>query len=342
MISERRTAILNLIIEHYLRTGEPMGSNALCRLLPYSVSSATIRNEMAYLSELGFLEQRHTSGGRVPGKASYRYYVDNLMECVPISDYEKEKITEYLSVNSGDPERLFADAAKLLAEYTNCASFYCILEDELDCVQGIDLIPAGNSKAMIVMLTMGSKIKSSLINLRCPIDDEFRQLFYNVINRCFIGTPLSEVNLALIQSSVNIAGARIFDLLPVLTSLCSLCGEASKSSLVLEGETNLLSHEELGNDVYKLLSFLTERDKLKTLVKEFSKSGVETALMIGDENPLYEMKKTAAVISKYTYGNNQTAAVGIVGSTRIDYKTILPRVKFITDTVKKLLAGGTI
>ena len=101
MISERRHAILNLIIEYYLRTGEPIGSKTLCQLLPYPVSSATVRNEMAYLSQLGFLEQRHTSGGRVPGKASYRYYVDTLMKENPVSDYDARRISETLSINSG-------------------------------------------------------------------------------------------------------------------------------------------------------------------------------------------------------------------------------------------------
>lgn len=343
MISERRTAILNLIIEHYLRTGEPMGSKTLCQLLPYSISSATIRNEMAYLSELGFLEQRHTSGGRVPSKASYRYYVDSLMQPQPLTDYEAHKISEYLSINSGDPERLLADAAKLLCEYTHCAGFYCTLEDSLDCIQGVDLIPAGNSKAMLVMLTVGSKIKSSLINMQCPVDDSFRYTFYDIINKHFIATPLSEVNQALIQTAAVTANERIFDMLPVLTSLCSLCDEASQTKFVLEGETNLLSHSEFGNDVYKLLSFLAGREQLIELMKKFSSINDSSVLFIGDENPIYEMKNTSTIISKYTYGNNQKATLGIIGSMRIDYKTIIPRVKFIFNTVDKLLSkGGTL
>lgn len=342
MISERRHAILDLIIEHYLRTGEPMGSKTLCQLLPYSISSATIRNEMAYLSELGFLEQRHTSGGRVPSKASFRYYIDNLMQEKQLSDYDIQKINETLSVNSGDPERLLADAAKLLAEYSHCASFCCMLEDAYDCIQGIDLIPAGNSKAMLVVLTMGSKIKSSLINMPCMIDDEFRFIFYNVVNKFFIGTPLNEINLALIQNVVGVAGERIFDLLPVLGSLCSLCNEASQTKLVLSGETNLLSHEELGNDVYRLLSFLTEKEQLTSLVKEVADSNVKSVLFIGDENPLYEMKNTSTIISKYTYGNNQKAAIGVIGSMRIDYEDIIPKVKYIMNTVDTLFSkGGT-
>ena len=343
LISERRLAILNLIIEHYLNTGEPMGSKTLCGLLPYSVSSATVRNEMAYLSELGLLEQRHTSGGRVPSKASYRYYIDRLMEPKELSEYEKHRISEILSVNAGDPERLLSDASRLIAGYTSCAGFSCILEDELDCVQGVDLIPAGNSKAMLVMMTAGSKIKSSLINVPCAIDDDFRYLFYEVMRRLFIGTSLTEVNLSLVQKSVLIAQDRIFDLLPVLTSLCSLCVEASQSKLTFDGETNLLSQGELGNGVYRLLSFLTDKRQVLELIKNFSKSNAKSSMFIGDENPLYEMKNTSTIISKFNYGNNQIAALGMIGSTRIDYKSIIPVVNYIFNTVDNLLAkGGTV
>lgn len=343
LISERRLAILNLIIEHYLNTGEPMGSKTLCQLLPYSVSSATVRNEMAYLSEIGLLEQRHTSGGRIPSKASYRYYIDSMMEQKSVSEYDKQMINEALSINAGDPERLIADAAKLISGYTHCVGFCCALEDELDCIQGVDLIPAGNSKAMLVMLTVGNKIKSSLINMPCAIDDNFRYLFYDVMNKLFIGTTLTDVNLSLLQRAVLVAGERIFDLLPVLTSLCSLCSEASQSKLSYEGETNLLSHSELGNDVYKLLSFLADKAKMVEFIKEFANNNVKRVMFIGDENPLYDMKNTTTVISKFTYGNNQKAVLGMIGSTRIDYKYIIPVMKYILNTVDDLLSkGGTI
>ena len=104
MLGERRSAILEMIIDYYIRTGEPMGSKTLCQMLPYSISSATIRNEMAFLTSVGFLEQRHTSGGRVPTKAAYRYYIDNIINGGTLSPYEKQKIDEVLSTNASDPE----------------------------------------------------------------------------------------------------------------------------------------------------------------------------------------------------------------------------------------------
>lgn len=342
MLGERRAEILSLIIEHYIKTGEPIGSKALCELLPYSVSSATIRNEMAYLSELGFLEQRHTSGGRVPGKNSYRFYVDSLMKPNEIQPFEMQKIDEILSVNSGDSQRLLSNAASLLAEITHCAAFSSILEDEYDSVQGVQFIPATSGKAMLVMLSEGGKIKSSICRMACVPDQEFVEDFYKVVNKFFIGTKLTDISLATIQNSSVILGDRIFDMLPVLISLCSLCDEASKSTLFIEGETNLLSHKELGDDVYRLLAFLTNKERIISLAKSFAKSGKKDVLFIGEENPYYELKDTATVIADFEYNKNQHAVLGIIGSTRIDYSFLLPRVQYIINKVSQLLSeGGT-
>ena len=340
MIGERQAEILALIIDSYIKTGEPIGSKTLAGLLPYKISSATIRNEMAYLSELGLLEQMHTSGGRVPSKASYRYYVDNLMIPKVPQPYEKEHINEALSVNSGDPERLLHDAVTLLQQETGCAAMYNTVRDDLDCIQGVELIPAGNNKAMIVMLSVGGKIKSSVCRLSCPADDDFKSLFYYIMSEFFIGTPLKDVNLALLQNTVPVLGARVFDMLPVLTSLCSLCAEAAEGSLVFEGETNLLAHEELGNEVYRILSFLASRKQVKAALEQFAKTGREMQLMIGDENPHPMLKNTVALISKTIYNNSQSAILCIIGSTRIDYSTVLPRAEYIMNTVKKFLQKG--
>lgn len=342
MIGERRSSILGLIIDYYIKTGEPIGSKNLCEMLPYSISSATIRNEMAFLSDIGFLQQRHTSGGRVPTNASYRYYVDNLISPNELSFYEKEKINEVLSVNASDPERLLADAAKLLSDLTGCASFYSTVKDPLDCVQGVELIPAGNNKAMLVMLSVGGKIKSSVITLHCKIDDDFKKLFYYVINEYFVGVPLSDIDLSLIQSTAPVLGARIFDMLPILSSLCSLCNEASKGTLVLAGETKLLAQSELGDSVYDLLVLLAKKDKLDNLLTQLAKTNVERALFIGDENPVYELRNTSMAVARLSYNEMQLATLGIIGSIRIDYASILPRVNYIMKTVSEILKKGGI
>ena len=193
---------------------------------------------------------------------------------------------------------------------------------------------------MLVMLTVGGKIKSSVCRLDCPVDNDFKSIFYYIMSEFFIGTPLTDVNIGLIQSTVPVLGTRAFDMLPVLTSLCSLCREASESTLFVDGETNLFSHEELGNGVYRLLSFLAAKDHLKQIMEEYAKHGKETELLIGNENYHYQLKNTTTALAKFNYNNSQTAVLGIIGSTRIDYASILPRVEYIMKTVKEFLQKG--
>ena len=317
-----------------------MGSKTLCRLLPYAVSSATIRNEMAALGELGFLQQRHTSGGRIPTNASYRYYVDNLLVPKPLTPFEKQKINQVLSVNASDPERLLADAAKLLSEATGCTSFFSTVKDEDDCVQGADLIPAGEKKAMLVMLTVGGKIKSSVIQMPCRIDDNFRRLFYVLAREFFIGVPVNEINMSLIQSTAPVLRDRLFDMLPVLSSFCSLCKEASEGTLQIYGQNNLLKQEEFGESVFGLLTFLAEKTKLEDMLTQIAKSKIQNALFLGEENPIYELKNTATAVAKFEYYDDQLATLGIIGSLRIDYSSILPRIDYIVKTCSDLLKEG--
>ena len=235
---------------------------------------------------------------------------------------------------------MLANASKLLSELTGCAAFYSTVKDPLDCVQGIELIPTGNSKAMLVMMSVGGKIKSSICKINCPVDNEFKQIFYSITNEFFIGVPLSDIDLSLIQSTAPFLKDKIFDMLPVLSSLCSLCAEASEGSLVISGETRLLSQSELGDSVYNLLLLLAQKDKLAAMLESFAKTTAKARLLIGDENPMYELRNTTMAIAKLQYNDMQTATIGIIGSTRIDYKRILPIVDYIINAVSQLLPEG--
>lgn len=338
--NDRSSLILGKIIEEYIRSGEPMGSKTLASLLPYTVSSATIRNEMARLGELGYLEQRHTSGGRIPSLTSYRYYVNNIMQPQKVTAREASHIYEALSVNASDPERLLADAARLCADVTGCAAFASAHSDRLDCVQGVEIIPAGSGKVMLIVLSTGGRIKSSLCRVQCAVDSAFTDAFYALCNRYFIGTPLEDVNLSLIQSTAQFLGAQIFEMLPILTALCALCREAARSALFIEGETNLLAHEELGPALAPILSFLADRESLKKQLADYAQRGSSMELFIGGENTCYALKKTVTMIASFSYGSAQRATLGVIGSTRIDYARIIPRVSFICETVGKLLKQG--
>jgi heat-inducible transcriptional repressor len=154
--------------------------------------------------------------------------------------------------------------------------------------------------------------------------------------------PICDIDISLIQSTAPLLGAKIFDMLPILSSLCSLCREASNGSLEINGETNLLSQSELGTSVYSLLTLLAEKKKLENLLTQFSKQNTNTALFIGDENPVYELRNTAMAVAKFKYNTDQSATLGMIGSLRIDYSSILPRVDYIMKTCANLLKEGGI
>lgn len=337
-IGQRQKLILASIIEQYIHSGEPVGSKTLCEKLPITVSSATVRNEMSDLTEKGLLEQRHTSGGRVPSALAYRYYVDSLMIPVPLNQWEVNRVNKVLAMNSGDPERLLADTIRLLAETTECVSFYTSVADGVDTVQGVELIPAGHSKAMLVMLTAGGIIKSSVCNIHGDIDEKFRETFYAVVREELVGTPLTQVTLAKVQNLSVTLGGMIFPMINVLTSLCVLCEEASRSEIHVEGETNLLSHEEFGERVYPLLTFLAGKEKLRDLVHTKMNTGKLTEVLIGEECGQYELSGSSILLSKYFYGQRRCGTIGILGSTRIDYQRLMPLFEYITNLTGRLLS----
>lgn len=342
-MGERKQKILGTIARQYSRTGEPVGSKTLSELLDLSVSPATLRNEMAALGALGYLEQLHTSGGRIPSQMGYRYYVDHLLQPKPLAPWEAERIRAKLKANAGDPERLLADAGRVLAELTDCISFFTTVADDMDCVQGIELIPAGRSKAMIVMLTTSGIIKSSVCRTQGPIDEEFKRVFYHVVNEHFVGTPVCEVSTVMIQTMAAQLGSQVFRMVPVLISLSGLCEEAAKSEIMMEGETNFFSRGELSDAAAALLGVLAKREELRDLLHgQMSRSHPGVRVIIGQENPLRELYASSMVLGQYRMEDREGGTIGVIGSTRMDYEAVIPKVAYITDYVGKLLSETSV
>lgn len=337
-VGERQKLILSLIIEQYIKTGEPVGSKAIAQMLPFTISSATIRNEMSSLTEMGLLEQRHTSGGRIPSEGAYRYYINNLMIAGEMPQFQKDRVNTELSVNAGDHQRLLTDCARLLAKMTNCASFYTNVADPYDSVQGVELIPAGRSKAMLVMLTSGGIIKSSVCKIDGVIDEKFKATFYSIVRKKIVGVQLSEMTASMVQSLAVSLGDMVFKMAPVLVSLASLCDEATKNEIFIAGETNLLAHSELGDGALGVLAFLASKEQFMDAVNEQMNIPEQKAVFIGGENTRYELANSTMVLSKYYNSQRLGGVIGILGSTRLDYSNLIPEFDYITSLVDQLLS----
>lgn len=333
-LGKRKEMILAAIVEHYIKTGEPIGSKLLMQALPISVSSATIRNEMSELHEMGLLEQPHTSAGRIPSQVGYRYYIDNLMNTNQLSDEERLMIKTELEKSMGNPDKLLEKAGEMLARLTGCAAVATTPTDEGATIKHIELMPVGRRIAMIVMMTSSGIIKNGICKTETELTPDMVKCFYDIVGDCFIGHPVTDVGTVMIQTLVASLGENALAMSPLFVVLADIAAQAQQAEIRLEGEQNLLNHREYGSDIYEMMQFFDEKDKLERAISE-SKKGLQ--VIIGRENMYRQLENSSMIISRYSIGGHDGGAIGIIGPTRLDYARLIPSIEYLTDLVGKML-----
>ena len=333
-LGKRKEMILAAVVEHYISTGEPIGSKMLMQTLPISVSSATIRNEMSELSELGLLEQPHTSAGRVPSQKGYRYYIDNLMNRDTLSDDEMFMMKNELERSMGSPDKLLSKAGEMLAKMTGCAALSTTPTDEGAVIKHIELMPVGTKIAMIVMMTSGGVIKNGICKTETEITRDMVDTFYDIVRECFIGKPVSDVGTVMIQTLVASLGMNALAMSPLFVVLADIANQALQAEIRLEGEQNLLHHREFGNNAYEMMQFFDEKDKLERALSS-SKNPLE--VIIGRENMYRQLENSSMIISRYSIKGHDGGVIGIIGPTRLNYAKLIPSIEYLTDLVSKML-----
>lgn len=338
-LSERKKKLLAAIVERYIATGEPVGSKALAELPSLSVSSATIRNEMSELVSLGLLEQPHTSAGRIPSSAGYRYYVDNLMGQYELSPQEKRLIDLKLQNASGDAKKVLESAGNILAEMTRCAAVSTTPADEAAVVRRVELVPIGTRTAMIVMLTSSGIIKSRVLKTISEITVDMAESFYNIVNANFIGKPAASMHLAKIQTLAVSLGEKSLEMTPLLVALADVAAMTERTELLLEGQSNLLNYREYEQNAYALIEFLRRAEPLGQIFREpqgGEKDGLQ--VLIGDENRFRELQNSSMIFGNYEIAGHQSGTLGLIGPTRIDYARLIPSLQYLTQIVGKILS----
>ena len=333
-LGKRKEMILAAIVEHYIKTGEPIGSKLLMQALPISVTSATIRNEMSELHEMGLLEQPHTSAGRIPSQVGYRYYIDNLMNTNQLSDEERLMIKTELEKSMGNPDKLLEKAGEMLARLTGCAAVATTPTDEGATIKHIELMPVGRRIAMIVMMTSSGIIKNGICKTETELTPDMVKCFYDIVGDCFIGHPVTDVGTVMIQTLVASLGENALAMSPLFVVLADIAAQAQQAEIRLEGEQNLLNHREYGSDIYEMMQFFDEKDKLERAISE-SKKGLQ--VIIGRENMYRQLENSSMIISRYSIGGHDGGAIGIIGPTRLDYARLIPSIEYLTDLVGKML-----
>ena len=333
-LSDRKKKILSAVVDKYIMTGEPVGSKVLCGDL--AVSSATVRNEMSELSELGYLDQPHTSAGRIPSQRGLRYYINNLMQNYDISDAERFSIENRFDSTVGEPEEIISHAAKLLSDITGCASVASTPYDPQAVIKRVELVPISSSAVMIVVLVSTGVIRSRICRCENEININVAELFYNIAAAHFIGRCPSELTIAKIQTLAASLGDKAFTMIPLLFALYELSDEASRFNVITEGQSNLLNYKELEADVYNIYEFL----KMKSGLYQILRSGRDNlSVSIGRESMNRALENTSIISSRYSVGGKVVGSMGIIGPLRMDYSRIIPTIMFISETVGNVLSG---
>ena len=334
-LGKRKEMILAAIVEQYVKTGEPIGSKFLMTALPISVSSATIRNEMSELAELGYLEQPHTSAGRIPSQKGYRYYVDHLMPKSELDDDERRMVESELERCAGNPEKLLSKAGELLARITNCAALATTPTDEGATVRRIEIVPVGARIAMIVLMTSSGVIKNGICRTDTALTVDMIENFHEICDHTFIGKPVADIGTVMIQTLVASLGANALAMSPLFVVLADLAVSATQAEVHLEGAQNLLQHREFNESVFDVMQFLDQSEKLERAVS--AKKDNALSVSIGSENAFRQLENTSLIVGRYHVRGHDGGAIGIIGPTRLDYAKLIPRIEYLTDLVGKFL-----
>lgn len=328
-LDERKIKILKAIIQNYLETGEPVGSRTISKYSDLKLSSATIRNEMSDLEELGYILQPHTSAGRIPSDKGYRFYVDQLMK---EKENEVTEMRELVIQRVDRVELLLKQMAKLLAVNTNYATLISSPQYHHTKLKFIQLSKVEEGKLLIVTVVEGNIIKNSIVSLEAELTDEDVLNLNILLNNSLTGMTMEQINLEMITRMKEQAGERrqVVDL--VLNEVAeAIRANQDDLQIYTEGATNIFKYPELsdGQNASRLLNTLEQKELLKNLFTEDPENQHknEIQVYIGDETPVPSMKDCSVVTANYVLSDGLRGSIGVVGPKRMDYDKVVTTLK---------------
>lgn len=339
-LNERQIRILQAIIKNYLETAEPVGSRTISRRYDLGVSSATIRNEMSDLEELGFIIQPHTSAGRIPSDKGYRLYVDHLMHHTILSAEQIYIINKLLMDRVGKLDNLLKEISDLLAIMTNYTSIVTTPQYTKIKLKHMQLIPLDESSIVLVIVTDGNIVKNHIINIKSPIDVVKLETMSNLLNHHLQGLTIEDINLPLIQVIKKEMGVHGEILNDVLDAISETLQHSQDIEIYTSGTTNMFNFPEF-NDIIKvkqLIDFLEHKDTVLSLLSsnEIIDNDESIKIVIGEENHVKELRDCSLITTTYKIGGITVGSIGILGPTRMDYGKVVSTLDFLIKQVDPL------
>ena len=340
-LDERKRKILKAIIQTYLETGEPVGSRTISKYTDLNLSSATIRNEMSDLEELGYIVQPYTSAGRIPSDMGYRLYVDELMK-------EKEKetaeIKELMIEKTDKMEKVLKQVVKVLASNTNYATMITGPTYHRNKLKFLQLSRVSENQLLAVVVVEGNLVKNHIIDLKEPMDDETVLKLNLLLNTQLNGLSIEEINLAMISRLKEQAGIHSAVIGSVIDAVAqAIAPDEEEMEIYTSGATNIFKHPELADTskASELISAFEEKQALVEFVKDTAepedgkeKTGIQ--VYIGNESPVKTMKDCSVVTATYDLGEGMQGTIGIIGPKRMDYENVVDNLKTLKNQLDNI------
>lgn len=334
-LDRRKRAILGIVVDEYIRIGDPVGSKLVQQKLEskgLSVSSATIRNDMAALEKLGYLEQPHTSAGRVPSYTGYRYYISELMEPQQITDEERDLIDQMIGRDCCTADAVIENAVSVLSDLTGLTAVNTGTLPQISVITKIEVIPAGHRVYALLMITSLGSVKNRMCRLEFDVSPEQLDYFREFINEHLRGVNPDDLTPAAMQNLGLSLGAYMMALSPLLHAVYEMSEDLSAQYVHLTGEQKLLSNAQIQTD--QALRLIAQRNQLMQILENATGN---ISVLFGKEDGSFAVSNSSMIVSHFSVGGHQAGAFGVIGPLRIDYAKVIPYIGCISDSVTRLL-----
>ena len=336
MLDDRKLKILYAIIDSYISTSEPIGSRTISKQYDMGVSSATVRNEMSDLEELGFLNKAYSSSGRIPSDKAYRHYVNYLLSSHFDEITKNTYGVDILSRHIKEKSKIFKESAKIISEVTECITA-TMITDYMDCsVKSIDVIKIGGNSYVLVFVFDNGKVINTVFNSKTELSDELLQDLIFYLKKYLINVKVTDLNDRLEYLKLTFVSK-----IPFITDITNLIGneisKTEKSNIELEGISNIFNFPEYRdlNKAKELIHFLENKNELEDLFLSYN--GDEIYVSIGRENNKDFLNENTIVASSYDLGDGSKGKIAVIGPTRMDYEKIISTLISLNDRFRDIL-----
>lgn len=331
-MDDRKLRILAAVVDEYIVTGEPVGSKAIMKYI--NASSATIRNEMAELEKQGYLEQPHTSAGRVPTYSGYRLYVDRLMKTNPLSSEEMKLLDDMLPKDEYSEEGIVKSASNALAELTKYATFVSTESPKFSVISKVEVIPTGKRLYVLLMIASNGIIKNRTCRVEIDLTQEHLDYFSKFLRENLEGVPIDLLSDEMLSKLETAMGTYLLTLSPLVRGVFDMTREMAEREINISGVGNLLQCPDIDNN--DVVTFIDRRNDIRRLMDD-SFSGIH--VMFSAEDDDFVIGNSSLISSNFLKNGKVAGHLGLIGPMRIDYRKVIPYVEYFAEKISQMLSS---